>query len=68
MCSQVTEEQLAMVFQECGRVLDCRICGDPNSIMRFAFIEFYELESAERVGCCVLAQSPEDAFIALSAT
>ncbi|MEW5304071.1 MAG: hypothetical protein WDW36_006705 [Sanguina aurantia] len=45
---QVTEEQLAMVFQECGRVLDCRICGDPNSIMRFAFIEFYELESAER--------------------
>ncbi|KAM3298076.1 hypothetical protein ACQJBY_039841 [Aegilops geniculata] len=22
------------------RVVDCRICGDPNSVMRFAFIEF----------------------------
>uniref|UniRef100_A0A453S6U0 RRM domain-containing protein n=1 Tax=Aegilops tauschii subsp. strangulata TaxID=200361 RepID=A0A453S6U0_AEGTS len=21
-------------------VVDCRICGDPNSVMRFAFIEF----------------------------
>ncbi|KAK7848832.1 polyadenylate-binding protein-interacting protein 12 [Quercus suber] len=22
------------------RVVDCRVCGDPNSILRFAFIEF----------------------------
>jgi hypothetical protein len=21
-------------------VVDCRICGDPNSVLRFAFIEF----------------------------
>lgn len=39
---QVTEEQLATLFQACGRVVDCRVCGDPNSAMRFAFIEFME--------------------------
>lgn len=39
---QVTEEQLATCFQKCGQVVDCRICGDPNSPMRFAFIEFLE--------------------------
>lgn len=22
------------------QVVDCRICGDPNSVLRFAFIEF----------------------------
>lgn len=22
------------------KVVDCRVCGDPNSILRFAFIEF----------------------------
>ncbi|KAL0031136.1 hypothetical protein WJX77_005327 [Trebouxia sp. C0004] len=45
---QVTEEQLANLFQECGRVVDCRVCGDPNSAMRFAFIEFLE-ESAAKI-------------------
>lgn len=39
---QVTEEQLANLFQACGRVVDCRVCGDPNSAMKFAFIEFLE--------------------------
>ncbi|KFK23812.1 hypothetical protein AALP_AAs39054U000100, partial [Arabis alpina] len=34
---QVTEEQLAGVFLNCGQVVDCRVCGDPNSILRFAF-------------------------------
>lgn len=24
----------------CEQVVDCRICGDPNSVLRFAFIEF----------------------------
>lgn len=43
---QVTEEQLATFFSDCGKVIDCRICGDPNSAMRFAFIEFTEIESA----------------------
>nr|POF19530.1 polyadenylate-binding protein-interacting protein 10 [Quercus suber] len=28
------------------RVVDCRVCGDPNSILRFAFIEFTDEEGA----------------------
>ncbi|CAL8469306.1 g8847 [Coccomyxa elongata] len=39
---QVTEASLADVFKDTGRVVDCRVCGDPNSAMRFAFIEFAE--------------------------
>lgn len=37
---QVTEEQLAALFITCGPVVDCRVCGDPNSVLRFAFVEF----------------------------
>ncbi|XP_040377052.1 polyadenylate-binding protein-interacting protein 9-like [Oryza brachyantha] len=37
---QVTEQKLAEVFSNCGQVVDCRICGDPHSVLRFAFIEF----------------------------
>ncbi|XP_047330312.1 polyadenylate-binding protein-interacting protein 8 [Impatiens glandulifera] len=37
----VTEERLADLFgQNCGPVADCRICGDPHSRLRFAFVEF----------------------------
>ncbi|WOL02095.1 polyadenylate-binding protein-interacting protein 8-like isoform X2 [Canna indica] len=36
----VTEEKLAEIFAHCGQVVDCRVCGDPNSVLRFAFIEF----------------------------
>ncbi|XP_030934292.1 polyadenylate-binding protein-interacting protein 12-like isoform X1 [Quercus lobata] len=44
---QVTEEQLAALFLGCGQVVvDCRVCGDPNSILRFAFIEFTDEEGA----------------------
>ncbi|KAK9062351.1 hypothetical protein SSX86_019537 [Deinandra increscens subsp. villosa] len=43
---QVTEEQLAGLFISCGQVVDCRICGDPNSVLRFAFIEFTDEEGA----------------------
>lgn len=46
---QVTEEQLATEFQECGRVVDCRVCGDPNSAMKFAFIEFLEEAAVKMV-------------------
>lgn len=46
---QVTEEQLANVFADCGAVIDCRVCGDPNSAMRFAFIEFTAKESVAKV-------------------
>ncbi|KAL8196103.1 hypothetical protein R6Q57_025103 [Mikania cordata] len=43
---QVTEEQLAGLFINCGQVVDCRVCGDPNSVLRFAFIEFTDEEGA----------------------
>ncbi|XP_047340950.1 polyadenylate-binding protein-interacting protein 11-like isoform X2 [Impatiens glandulifera] len=43
---QVTEEQLATLFQTCGQVVDCRVCGDPNSILKFAFVEFTDEEGA----------------------
>ncbi|KAK4795035.1 hypothetical protein SAY86_013029 [Trapa natans] len=43
---QVTEEQLAALFVICGKVVDCRICGDPNSVLRFSFIEFTDEEGA----------------------
>ncbi|KAJ4774701.1 Polyadenylate-binding protein-interacting protein 11 [Rhynchospora pubera] len=43
---QVTEEQLAALFINCGQVVDCRMCGDPNSVLRFAFIEFTDEEGA----------------------
>ncbi|KAJ8534703.1 hypothetical protein K7X08_016431 [Anisodus acutangulus] len=43
---QVTEEQLAALFLSCGQVVDCRICGDTNSVLRFAFIEFTDEEGA----------------------
>ncbi|XP_042433727.1 polyadenylate-binding protein-interacting protein 11-like [Zingiber officinale] len=36
----VTEQKLAGIFSTFGPVVDCRICGDPNSTLRFAFIEF----------------------------
>ncbi|KAL2550836.1 Polyadenylate-binding protein-interacting protein 11 [Forsythia ovata] len=44
---QVTEEQLAAIFISCGQVVDCRVCGDPNSVLRFAFIEFTDEEGAQ---------------------
>lgn len=42
----VTEERLADIFANCGQVVDCRICGDPHSVLRFAFIEFSDEEGA----------------------
>ncbi|KAJ8471433.1 hypothetical protein OPV22_025776 [Ensete ventricosum] len=42
----VTEENLAELFSNCGPVVDCRICGDPRSVLRFAFIEFSDEDGA----------------------
>ncbi|XP_068658620.1 polyadenylate-binding protein-interacting protein 9-like [Aristolochia californica] len=42
----VTEERLAALFINCGQVVDCRICGDPHSVLRFAFVEFADEEGA----------------------
>ncbi|CAO2819356.1 unnamed protein product [Amaranthus hypochondriacus] len=44
---QVTEEQLASLFINYGQVVDCRVCGDPNSVLRFAFVEFTDEEGAQ---------------------
>ncbi|KAI3435919.1 hypothetical protein D9Q98_001977 [Chlorella vulgaris] len=44
----VTELQLAAFFQDCGQMVDCRVCGDPNSALRFAFIEFLAEESVQQ--------------------
>ncbi|XP_021767939.1 polyadenylate-binding protein-interacting protein 11-like isoform X2 [Chenopodium quinoa] len=44
---QVTEEQLAGLFINYGQVVDCRVCGDPNSVLRFAFVEFTDEEGAQ---------------------
>ncbi|KAK6129380.1 hypothetical protein DH2020_036896 [Rehmannia glutinosa] len=43
---RITEEQLAGLFINCGQVVDCRVCGDPNSVLRFAFVEFTDEEGA----------------------
>ncbi|KAJ6801171.1 putative polyadenylate-binding protein-interacting protein 9 [Iris pallida] len=43
---QITEEDLAKLFVTCGQVVDCRICGDPHSVLRFAFVEFADEEGA----------------------
>eukprot|EP01018_Ginkgo_biloba_P013246 Gb_06522 [translate_table: standard] len=29
------------------QVVDCRVCGDPNSVLRFAFVEFTDEEGAK---------------------
>ncbi|CAA7402340.1 unnamed protein product [Spirodela intermedia] len=42
----VTEEQLAALFTNCGQVVDCRVCGDPHSVLRFAFVEFADEHGA----------------------
>ncbi|XP_042061023.1 polyadenylate-binding protein-interacting protein 8-like [Salvia splendens] len=42
----ITEERLAALFSSYGQVLDCRVCGDPHSRLRFAFVEFADDYSA----------------------
>ncbi|XP_076913453.1 polyadenylate-binding protein-interacting protein 9-like [Bidens hawaiensis] len=42
----ITEERLAALFSAYGHVLDCRVCGDPHSRLRFAFVEFADENSA----------------------
>lgn len=57
----VTEEQLATLFSNCGQVLDCRICGDPHSVLRFAFVEFadeYGARAALNLGGTMLGYYP----------
>ncbi|KAE8658582.1 Polyadenylate-binding protein-interacting protein 12 [Hibiscus syriacus] len=44
---KVTEEVLAGLFLSCGPIVDCRMCRDPTSALRFAFIEFHNEEAAK---------------------
>ena len=46
---QVTEAEVAQHFADCGPIMDCRVCGDPNSAMRFAFIEFSDESNVMQV-------------------
>ncbi|XP_054813129.1 polyadenylate-binding protein-interacting protein 9-like [Prosopis cineraria] len=57
----VTEERLAALFCTCGQVIDCRICGDPHSVLRFAFVEFADEQGARaalNLGGTVLGYYP----------
>ncbi|EIE19216.1 hypothetical protein COCSUDRAFT_38408 [Coccomyxa subellipsoidea C-169] len=45
---KVTEASLADVFKDSGKIVDCRVCGDPNSAMRFAFIEFADERAVQQ--------------------
>ncbi|BDA50634.1 Polyadenylate-binding protein-interacting protein 12 [Coccomyxa sp. Obi] len=58
---QVTEASLADVFKDSGRIVDCRVCGDPNAAMRFAFIEFAEeaaVQQAIKLNGVMLGKCP----------
>nr|GMD87588.1 polyadenylate-binding protein-interacting protein 8-like [Ipomoea batatas] len=57
----ITEEQLAALFSAYGQVVDCRICGDPHSRLRFAFVEFadeYSARGALNLSGTILGFSP----------
>ncbi|KAH0856319.1 hypothetical protein HID58_084580 [Brassica napus] len=62
---QATEEQLAGLFQSCGQVVDCRICGDNKSILRIAFIEFTD-EGTSTLNCFITLKC--SSFVRLSKT
>ncbi|XP_006348375.1 polyadenylate-binding protein-interacting protein 9-like [Solanum tuberosum] len=47
----ITEERLAALFSAYGQVVDCRVCGDPHSRLRFAFVEFADEYSARASLC-----------------
>jgi hypothetical protein len=42
--------QLALSFQDCGKIVELRICGDHKRPLRFAFIEFFDMQGAAQVG------------------
>lgn len=68
---QVSESQLAKFFNVCGPIVDYRICGDTNTVLRFAFIEFHSIQSAKEaikltgnmLGECAIRVSPSKTAI-----
>ena len=60
---QVSEELVRGLFSQCGDVVDSRMCGDPNSALRFAFIEFDGEDAVTKARCAALWRQ----FVALTA-
>ena len=68
---QVSEQELARFFSTCGPIVDYRICGDTNTVLRFAFIEFHSVVAAREalkltgslLGECVIRVSPSKTAI-----
>lgn len=68
---QVSEQELAEFFRTCGPIVDYRICGDTNTVLRFAFIEFLTVSSAKEalklsgsvLGECAVRVSPSKTAI-----
>jgi polyadenylate-binding protein len=52
---QVTEEHVLHVFAGCGTIVDSRMCGDPNSALRFAFVEFDSEDAVVKARACLRA-------------
>ncbi|KAK8970276.1 hypothetical protein KSP40_PGU017276 [Platanthera guangdongensis] len=46
MTSGVARRRGRRYWKEMDQVVDCRVCGDPHSILRFAFVEFADEEGA----------------------
>lgn len=44
--SSLLEQTILEFFQVCGPISNYRLCGDPNQVSRFAFIEFASDQSA----------------------
>ena len=47
LASNVTEDILRVYFEQCGRITNMKLAGDPQYPARFAFIEFAEPSSAQ---------------------
>lgn len=53
LSQDLTEAAISAAFLSCGSIVDCRICGDTQGPLRFAFIEFCSVEAAQKVRGCV---------------
>lgn len=51
----MTEEHVLHVFAGCGTIVDSRMCGDPNSALRFAFVEFDSEDAVVKARACLRA-------------
>ncbi|KAL6777202.1 CGL28 [Auxenochlorella protothecoides x Auxenochlorella symbiontica] len=71
LSQDLTEAAISAAFLSCGSIVDCRICGDTQGPLRFAFIEFCSVEAAQKavsrsgqlVGNCIVRVSPSKTAI-----